>query len=320
MFDEVKPLTSTRPNELANASQYAELLYGIKEPGIDDADGDEEEDIEAAVKKELDAMKATGKDAKAAGKIFTPVKMNVACLLFVRTRAPIEPVSFVKRICEDAKIPGKQRCRYVNRLIPMTGIGRATEAGLFQIACQVLGETFQLKREKLDPTVELEPDERRTTLAEIQIMNAAVDLARGGPPSETQPPPYTVSGLFEMNSRSLLTMIQFAIRPSIRNNNTLTRDVIIKNVAGLVDAERHKVSLEKPDKVILIEVYQNACGLSVVDGDYWDELRKYNLTELYGLANKERGEKKAQEGEDKAQPGPEKSETMTESTGEATAA
>jgi tRNA acetyltransferase TAN1 len=101
----------------------------------------------------------------------------------------------------------------------------------------------------------------------------------------------------------------------------LSRDVIIKKVAGLIDSERHPVSLEKPDKVILIEVYQvcatdiafpcttqsadrneqNACGMSVVDGDYWDDLRKYNLTELYGLANKERGQEKAQAGEDKAQ-------------------
>jgi tRNA acetyltransferase TAN1 len=49
---------------------------------------------------------------------------------------------------------------------------------------------------------------------------------------------------------------QFAIRPSIRNNNTLKRDVIINRVAGLINNQRHKVDLEKPDKVILIEVYQ----------------------------------------------------------------
>lgn len=30
---------------------------------------------------------------------------------------------------------------------------------------------------------------------------------------------------------------------------------------------------------------QNACGMSIVDGDYWNELKKYNLTELYSQAN-----------------------------------
>lgn len=130
--------------------QYAEILYGVKQPGEEDtADDDEEEDIEASVKRELDAMKATGKEAKAAGRIFTPVKMNVACLLFIRTRPPVEPVEFVKRICQDAK-SGEQRTRsrYVNRLVPMTAVGRATEQGLLDLARKVLGDVFDLSGKK----------------------------------------------------------------------------------------------------------------------------------------------------------------------------
>jgi len=94
-------------------------------------------------------MKATGKEAKAAGRIFAPVKMNVACLLFVRTRSPVEPVGFVKRICQDAR-SGKQktRSRYVNRLVPMTAIGKATEQGLVELAQKVLGEVFDLSGKK----------------------------------------------------------------------------------------------------------------------------------------------------------------------------
>lgn len=94
-------------------------------------------------------MKATGKEAKAAGRIFTPVKMNVACLLFVRTRAPVEPVGFVKRICQDAK-SGEQRTRsrYVNRLVPITAVGKATEPGLVELAQKVLCEVFDLSGKK----------------------------------------------------------------------------------------------------------------------------------------------------------------------------
>ena len=67
------------------------------------------------------------------------------------------------------------------------------------------------------------------------------------------------------------------------------------------------MDLDKPDKVVLIEVYQvrllqswclfseavtnnarqNAVGMSVVDGDYWNELKRYNLTELYSHASKQ---------------------------------
>lgn len=50
----------------------------------------------------------------------------------------------------------------------------------------------------------------------------------------------------------------YAIRPTIRNHNTLQRDAIIKQVAGLVD-NKHKVNLGAPDKIILIEIYQ-VCG------------------------------------------------------------
>jgi hypothetical protein len=39
---------------------------------------------------------------------------------------------------------------------------------------------------------------------------------------------------------------------------------------------------------------QNVCGMSVVDGD-WEALRKYNLTELYGV-RPEKKEKEQKEG------------------------
>ncbi|KAH8903280.1 hypothetical protein BR93DRAFT_931304 [Coniochaeta sp. PMI_546] len=253
---------------VAMFDEYAEILYGVKQPGEEDAaQDDEEEDIEASVKRELDAMKATGKEAKAAGRIFTPVKMNVACLLFVRTRAPVEPVEFVKRICQDAK-SGEQRTRsrYVNRLVPMTAIGKATEQGLVELARKVLGELFDLsgKRTGDDATTDGTQEHEDTGLAEAKNVEIG-EVNSDGPEA---PRPYS-----------------FAIRPSIRNNNTLKREVIINQVAGLINNQRHKVDLEKPDKVILVEVYQNACGMSIVDGDYWNELKKYNLTELYSQAN-----------------------------------
>jgi tRNA acetyltransferase TAN1 len=79
--------------------------------------------------------------------------------------------------------------------------------------------------------------------------------------------------------------------------------VVINTVAGLINDDRHKVNLSSPDKVILVDIYQvsnggtvpnsvlngptnswqTVCGMSVVDGD-WDELKRYNLTELYSQA------------------------------------
>lgn len=48
---------------------------------------------------------------------------------------------------------------------------------------------------------------------------------------------------------------QFAIRPTLRNHNILTRDSIIKQVASLV-GPGHEVNLKGYELLIVVEVYQ----------------------------------------------------------------
>lgn len=50
-------------------------------------------------------------------------------------------------------------------------------------------------------------------------------------------------------------VLQFAIRPNLRNHNTLTRDKIIKGIASLVGPP-HKVDLKNYELLIMVEVYQ----------------------------------------------------------------
>lgn len=50
-------------------------------------------------------------------------------------------------------------------------------------------------------------------------------------------------------------LIQFAIRPSIRNNKEFTRDGVIKTVAAAV-GPGHKVDLHGYDFLILVEIYK----------------------------------------------------------------
>jgi hypothetical protein len=75
------------------------------------------------------------------------MRLSLDCLLFVKTKAPVEPRELVRRICEDAKLVSdkKQRkSRFLNRLTPMTTIGRATVQGVEEVAKTVLSEHFQL--------------------------------------------------------------------------------------------------------------------------------------------------------------------------------
>lgn len=64
-------------------------------------------------------------------------------MLFFKTRTPVEPVSFVRRICLDAaESLGTQRHRWIRRLTPMTRMGKATEKGLEEVSKAVLGPAF----------------------------------------------------------------------------------------------------------------------------------------------------------------------------------
>nr|POE93228.1 uncharacterized protein c25h2.10c [Quercus suber] len=49
--------------------------------------------------------------------------------------------------------------------------------------------------------------------------------------------------------------VQFAIRPTLRNHNVLTRDSVIKQVASIV-GPGHAVDLKNYDLLIVVEVYQ----------------------------------------------------------------
>ncbi|KAL9601006.1 MAG: hypothetical protein Q9219_002828 [cf. Caloplaca sp. 3 TL-2023] len=75
------------------------------------------------------------------------------------------------------------------------------------------------------------------------------------------------------------TALKFAIRPTIRNHQVMKRDDIIKRVADLV-GKPHTVDLKNYDRLILIEVYRNFMGMSVIRGDY-ERLKRYNLAEIY---------------------------------------
>ena len=68
---------------------------------------------------------------------------NTLPVVFMKSASPVEPVSFVKRICEDAMDnTSLKRTRFVKRLTPMTLMGRASTEGLEDIAKKVLAPHF----------------------------------------------------------------------------------------------------------------------------------------------------------------------------------
>lgn len=64
--------------------------------------------------------------------------------------------------------------------------------------------------------------------------------------------------------------LQFAIRPTIRNNKDFKRDDVIKTVAAAV-GPGHKVDLHGYDLLIFVEIYKvQRCRPILHDGDMED--------------------------------------------------
>jgi len=64
-------------------------------------------------------------------------------VIFFKTKPPVEPVAFVRSICEEILTnPSQLRAGSVKRLTPMSLMGKANENGLREVAQQVLGPHF----------------------------------------------------------------------------------------------------------------------------------------------------------------------------------
>lgn len=115
-------------------------------------------------------------------KLITPVFLDLACVLFFKTTAPIEPVDFVERICQDAvENPAGRKTRFTNRLTPMKVMGKATEKGLEEVGREVLGQYFELdnglnEEGKTDTKTEIEKEAFSVSPQSFPIVQVSVPV------------------------------------------------------------------------------------------------------------------------------------------------
>ncbi|KAL2752188.1 hypothetical protein ACRALDRAFT_1095430 [Sodiomyces alcalophilus JCM 7366] len=274
-------------SELMGLSELILILSSIGYSS--DPSEDEEQDIEASIEKELDGFKAGG--PKKDNRVFKAIRADIDCVFFMKTREPIDPVTFCREICEDAEsCPSlrERKTRYINRLTPVSVLDKATENGVERVARKVLAPWFELQGE------------------------TEGDKAASGKPEDAKGPAYSVISLLSSLSNDGR---QNSRKQSASDHNTELKHVeLIQRIAALIDT-RHKVNLEKPDKVILVDVFKvgasplipasfffplsppvfqtkkpnerrkrekkSFCGMSVVDGNDWARLRKFNVNEVY---------------------------------------
>ena len=172
MFEEVGALDSARGIVL-NLCQCAERFYGLVSESDDQEDENGSGDIESSIQQEM----ASIDKSKGQAKLFSPVHLDLPCVLFFKTRPPIDPVDFVHRICEEVvSTPGIRRMKYINRMTPVTLIGKATEKGLGELGKTILGQHFNLRE---DPEIVAgidgnEDEEKSQTIASHSVSRSSI--------------------------------------------------------------------------------------------------------------------------------------------------
>ncbi|EHK43680.1 hypothetical protein TRIATDRAFT_300156 [Trichoderma atroviride IMI 206040] len=253
-------------------------MYGIKPP-VDASEaqaqsGDEAEDIETSIQKELDAMKESRKPKER--RVFSPVAVAIECVFFMKTMKPVDPYQLVLRICRDAQecpSPKDRKCKYINRLTPVMDTDKATEKGIQRVARKVLSSFFSLNDEEKEE--EDEDEEKMTAEGSDEKTEEVKEAAQ------------TAEPVTEAQQAEASPACTYAIRHTLRNHTILKSEAVIKMIAGMVKPE-HKVNLRTPDKVILVEIFQMFCGISVVDGKEWEELKRYNINALYDMTGEQK--------------------------------
>jgi hypothetical protein len=208
-----------------------------------------EVDIEADISAELDSLRppapSNGVGVAKLQKL-SLVTLDIPCVCFARFPAQtnVDPVEVVRKLCLSAssKDASGPRSRYIKRLTPVSLVRKTLNDGLESLCNQVLPKYF--------------------------LVDSENEHDKANPGSDDTSPQ---------------TPCKFAIRPTIRNNNKLNRDEVIKIIADRIQAlgkDKHKVDLKGYDKLVLVDVYRNVVGMSVV-GSEFEKLKRFNLAELH---------------------------------------
>ncbi|NXN92783.1 THUM1 protein, partial [Rhinopomastus cyanomelas] len=203
--------------------EYGDLLYGPEqfsdhEELLSESEKEEDEDdVEAALKKEVGQIRASTEQKL---RRFQSVESGANNVVFIRTQG-IEPEDLVHHILKDMHTTKKKKTRVILRMLPISGTCKA-----FMDDMKKYTETF------------FEPWFKAPNKGTFQIVYKA------------------------------------------RNNSHVSREEVIKELAGIVGSlnPENKVDLNNPQYTIVVEIIKTVCCLSVVK-DYV-LFRKYNLQEV----------------------------------------
>ncbi|KAG0190683.1 hypothetical protein DFQ28_001711 [Apophysomyces sp. BC1034] len=121
-------------------NEYADELYPAAVKS-DDEEGSID-DLETSIAKEVEALK--GPKTK---KRFANIPTSTDCVLFIKTKAPITPVSFVHHILTDIMTNQLKKTRYTSRLLPIEITCPSNLPDIERVAREVISPQFNTPNE-----------------------------------------------------------------------------------------------------------------------------------------------------------------------------
>lgn len=117
-------------------------------PSLDEQDEESEEpeeklSVEEQIKREVEELKGASKSKES---LFSHIELNCECLIFIKTRKPIDPEEFVKSLCEEAFDSKKKTTRFTQKLTPITLSTSASVEELKKLTKKVLAPHFHKEK------------------------------------------------------------------------------------------------------------------------------------------------------------------------------
>lgn len=119
-----------------------------EEPSEDTPENDKELSVEDKIKKELAEMESAKTGDKKGKTVLQPIDLGCECLVFIKTKKPVDPAELVHRLCEESAATKAKNTRFTQKLTPITYSVSASMEELVKLAEKVLKPHFHQQDQK----------------------------------------------------------------------------------------------------------------------------------------------------------------------------
>lgn len=105
--------------------------------------------VEDKIKQELAELNGPNpKEKKSSHAVLQPIDLGCECLVFIKTKKPVEPAELVHKLCEESAASRAKNTRFTQKLTPITFSVSASMSELIKLAEKVLKPHFHAEDQK----------------------------------------------------------------------------------------------------------------------------------------------------------------------------